>query len=50
MWHNSREYSELRELLNDIELLLALQGIAELVELSSYAEILRLLRNKRRER
>jgi hypothetical protein len=46
----SKEYRQLRDLLNDIEVVLAQHEITELVQLRSYAEILRLLRNERRQR
>lgn len=47
---NSREYRQLRELLNDVELLLAKYDLTEIVRMPSYAEILRLLRDERRKR
>lgn len=47
---NSREYKQLRDLLGDIEIILAAQGLTKLVDVHSYAEILRLLRNERRKR
>jgi hypothetical protein len=47
---NSREYRQLRDLLGDIESILAVHGLTEFVYLASYAEILRLLRNEPRKR
>ena len=47
---NSREYKQLADLLNDLELLLSRHGLTDFVRLRSYAEILQALRDERRKR
>jgi hypothetical protein len=43
----SREWQRLRDLLTDLEIILVSQGIEEMVQTPSYAQILRRLRNER---